>query len=88
MSNMDLRTIFDGADGGISESEAQEIKALLEANGISAVLANDTPLASIGVDVLVTGQDYSRAKQVIAEARAAGPAAAEAAQRDLEDRMK
>lgn len=83
---MDLRTVFDGADGGISEAEALEVKALLEANGIAAVLSNDTPLPNIGLDVLVTGQDYSRAKQVIAEARAAGPAAAEAAEREFEDK--
>lgn len=85
MSNMDLQTVFDGADGSISESEAIEVKTLLEANGIPAVLS-DTPIASLGHNVLVTKQNYSRAKRVIAEARESGRRGAAEAERASEEK--
>lgn len=72
MSKFDLETVFSSADGSINESEAIEVKMLLEANGIDAIIVNDTPLTSLGQDVRVARQDLERARQVIADAREAG----------------
>lgn len=84
MSNLDLQTIFSEGDGSISESEALEIKSLLEANGIDAVIANDSPIPSLGHDVRVAKKDVTAAKRVIASAREAGSRGAEEAERSSE----
>jgi hypothetical protein len=84
MSQLDLETVFGSADGSITESEALEVKAVLDANGIEAFVVNDSPIPSLGHDVRVAKKDFSEAKRVIAEARAVGPRGAEEAERDSE----
>lgn len=81
MSNLDLQTIFSEGDGSVSESEALEIKALLNANGIEAMIANDSPIPSLGHDVRVAQKDVTAAKRVIADAREVGSRGAEEAER-------
>jgi hypothetical protein len=84
MSNLDFETIFGSSDGSITESEAMEVKALLDANGIDAMITNNTTLASLGHDVRVAKKDFSAAKRVIAEARGVGRRGADEAERQSE----
>lgn len=84
MSSLDLQTVFGSSDGSITESEASEVKALLIANGIHAVITNEGPITSLGHDVRVAKKDFSAAKRVIAAARAAGPRGADEAERQTE----
>ena len=61
-----------------------EVKALLDANGIEALITNQTALASLGHDVRVAKKDFDAAKRVIAEARSVGRRGAEEAERQSE----
>ena len=66
-SDLDLETIFH-ADGTLAEVESMEIKNLLEANG------------TMSFEVRVARDQVERAREVLNEAQAAGPAAAEEAE--------
>ena len=79
----DLETIFD-AVGTTAEMEAIGIRGVLEANGISCVLVGPSVYPNLRFLVRVPKKDADRAQQVLAEARAAGPSAAEEAQRASE----
>ena len=72
---LDLVTVFESA-GSSSEMEALQVQALLESNGIKAVLIGDAVLPNIPEEVRVAREDLARAQQLIADALAAGPAAA------------
>jgi len=67
-----------------SEVEADNIRGVLESNGIQSVLER-TPVGSLGFEVLVARADFPRAQAVIAEALAAGPAAADEAEAESEN---
>ena len=56
--------------------EALQVQALLESNGIDAVLIGDTRLPNIPEAVRVAKEDADRAQQLISDALAAGPAGA------------
>ncbi len=81
--DMDLETVFR-AFGTTAEMEAIAIRSVLEANGIPSVLmgAPQYPVLPFHVKVPKSAADLAR--QVIADARAAGPEAAEQAERELE----
>jgi hypothetical protein len=72
---LDLVTVFEGA-GSSSEMEALQVQALLESNGIEAVLIGDTRFPNLPEVVRVPKEDADRAQQLIADALAAGPAGA------------
>jgi hypothetical protein len=76
---LDLETVA-ATDGAISEMEAQSIQSLLDANGIPAVIIGTSTLPNLGFEVRVPHNQVERARQVIAEARSAGPAGAEEAE--------
>jgi hypothetical protein len=76
--NLDLVTVFRSA-GITAEMEAQQIKSLLESNGLEAV-TGDTPIMGLPHEVRVAREHATRAKRLIAEALAAGPAAADEAE--------
>jgi len=76
--NLDLETIFDGM-GATAEMEAIGIRGVLDASGIYSVLVGASVYPNLRFAVRVSKQDSLRAQQVLAEARAAGPAAAEEA---------
>jgi|SRR5579883_1907473 hypothetical protein len=59
-----------------AELEADNIQAILEGNGIEAVVDRAWPYPVLGVRVLVAHEDLARAQSLIAEALAAGPDAA------------
>jgi Glu-tRNA(Gln) amidotransferase subunit E-like FAD-binding protein len=81
----DLVTVFRLPEGGIDESEVVTVQRLLEANGIATVLVGDSPLPNFAEEVRVAPEDAERARQIIEEAKAAGPAAAEQGESDYEN---
>jgi hypothetical protein len=78
---LDLVTVF-GEEGSGSEMEAMQIQSILEAGGISAVVIGDSRYPIFGQQVRVAREHEVRARQLIEEAQAAGPAGAEAAEED------
>ena len=75
---LDLVTIFEGS-GTTAEIEALSIQSVLKASGIEAVLEGASELPNLPFAVKVPQVDRARAEAALAEARAAGPAAAEEA---------
>ena len=76
-AHLDLETISSHA----GEMEAMSIKAVLAASGIEAVIVGDAVLPNFPFEVRVARDRVEEAKQLVAEAEAAGPAAAEEAER-------
>ena len=79
-SDLDLETIASAA----SEMEAMGIKNLLDSNGIAAVLVGDSVLPNLAFEVRVARDQVERARILIADAEAKGPAAAEEAELESE----
>jgi hypothetical protein len=79
-SDLDLVTVFE-ADGATGEMESMEVQAVLEANGIPAVTVGASVIPSLPFEVRVPKEHLERALIAIAEAQAAGPAAAEEAEK-------
>ena len=79
-SDLDLETIASSA----SEMEAMGIKNLLDSNGIAVVLVGDSVLPNLAFDVRVARDQVERARILIADAEAKGPAAAEEAELESE----
>src|SRR5580658_7637649 len=75
-SALDQITVF----GTASEMEAMSIHAVLEAGGISAMIVGDSRYPSFLQEVRVAKELEARARQLIADALAAGPAGAEEAE--------
>lgn len=78
-SDLDLETIFH-ADGTLAEVESMEIKNLLEANGIAAFVVGNSVLPTMSFELRVARDQVERAREVLSEAEAAGPRAAEEAE--------
>jgi hypothetical protein len=72
---LDLVTVFESA-GTSSEMEALSVQALLQSNGIEAVLIGDTRLPNFPEEVRVAREDVDKAQGLIKDALAAGPSAA------------
>lgn len=70
--------------GATGEMEAMAIQSILDANGIPAVLIGATTLPNLSFQVRVARNDVERAQATLAEARAAGPAAAVEAEQESE----
>lgn len=84
--DLDLETVFRAGDGTTEQPmEAQSIKNLLDSAGIySVIMGGDVPIPSLGQEVRVAKEYADEARRVISEARLAGPAAAEEAERESE----
>ena len=80
---LDLVTVFQSA-GTTAELEAMSVKALLDSNGIEAVLISDSRLPNFPDEVRVAQQDVTEAKRLIADALSAGPAGAAEAEKETE----
>jgi hypothetical protein len=80
---LDLVPVF-GEEGSGRELEALQIKSILDAGGISAVVIGDSRYPNLGYQVRVAKEQEPRARQLIQEALAAGPASAEEAERSQE----
>jgi Putative prokaryotic signal transducing protein len=74
---LDQVTVF----GAASEMEAMSIHGVLEAGGISAMIVGDSRYPNFPQEVRVAKEHEARAKALIAEALAAGPSAAEEAEK-------
>lgn len=83
-SELDLETIYHSEGSTTAELEAMAIQNVLESNGIATVVVGDSVLPNLPFEVRVTREHAERAKQLIAEAQAAGPAAAEEAELQTE----
>jgi Putative prokaryotic signal transducing protein len=79
-SDLDLETIASAT----SEMEGMSIKNLLDSNGIAAVLVGDSVLPNIPFEVRVARDQAERARLLIADAEARGPAAAVEAELESE----
>lgn len=80
---LDLVTVFEPA-GAEAEMEAENVKGLLEAAGIEAVLVGDTRLPNFPFAVRVSRADAENARNLIEQATQIGSAAAEAEERETE----
>jgi hypothetical protein len=79
-----LVTVFRLAGGGTEEMEVLTVRQLLESNGIDTVLVGDSPLPNLAEEIRVAEEDAELAKQLIADALAAGPAGAAEAEAETE----
>jgi hypothetical protein len=79
----DAEPIWTGM-GPSAEMEATNIHQLLEASGIDAFVNGFSQIPSIEFEILVTRENVAKARQVIADALASGPSAAEEAERNTE----
>ena len=75
--DLDLVTVFESV-GEIGEAEM--VQAVLEDGGISAVLIGDARYPNFPREVRVAREHEAKAKELIAEAQAAGPGGAEEAE--------
>jgi len=80
----DTETIFD-AVGATAEMEAIGMRGVLEANGIQTVMVGASVYPNLRFQVRVAKNQVENARRVLAEAEAAGPAAAEEAERAAEE---
>lgn len=80
---MDLETVAH-TDGAIGEMVAIELQSVLRASGIDALIVGASTLPNLGFEVRVPHAHADVARQVIADARASGPAAAEEASQAAE----
>jgi hypothetical protein len=78
-ADLDLETIYHG-DGTLAEVESMEVKNVLEASGIAAVVVGNSVLPTMSFEVRVARDQVDRAREVITEAQAAGPKAADEAE--------
>ncbi len=81
---LDLEPIFHSEGSTTAEFEALEVKGVLEANGIAAVIVGDSVLPNLAFEVRVAHDQVEQAKQVLEEVQKTGPADAERAERESE----
>jgi hypothetical protein len=81
--DMDLEVLVETV-GATAEMEALAIRSVLEANAIPVVLVQPGPYPNLPFIVKVPRNRVEEARQVLAEAREAGPLAAEEAERSQE----
>jgi len=77
---MDLVSVFE-AMGADAEMEAMAVKGVLDAAGIDVVMVGSSSLPNLTFSVQVPVEMQEEALRRIEEAKAAGPAAAEEAER-------
>ncbi len=82
---LDMIVVFRAA-GTDTESEAMNVKGLLQASGVPAEIFGDTRYPNLPQQVRVPRSQVTEARRLIAEALAAGPAAAEEAEAESETR--
>jgi hypothetical protein len=83
-SSLDIETVFTASGGTTQELEASAVSGVLDAAGIASVTIGDSVLPNLSFEVRVAREDAQRARDLIAEAQAAGPAAADEASQEAE----
>lgn len=81
--DLDLVPLFSSSNHD-GEMEAMAIHGMLQSNGIPSVLVGASQIPSLEFQVQVPRATLADAERVVAEARAAGPEAAEEAERASE----
>jgi putative signal transducing protein len=81
---MEMVTLFSSSNHD-SEQEALAIHSLLESEDIPSVVVGPSVIPSLEFRVEVPRQNFQEAERILAEARAAGPAAADEAEAASED---
>jgi hypothetical protein len=71
----DMAVLFNSSNYD-AEMEATEIHSILESNGIPSVLVGSSTLPNLEFEVQVPRERLEEARQILAEAQAAGPGAA------------
>jgi Putative prokaryotic signal transducing protein len=80
-SHLDLsQPIFSSRGSSTAEFEATEIKTLLEANNIAAIVVGDSVLPNLPFEVRVARENVARARALIKDQTDGGPEAAEQAE--------
>jgi hypothetical protein len=82
--DLDMVTLFSSSNHD-AEMEANAIQALMEANGIPAIMVGTPQIPSLEFQVQVQKARLEEAERVLAEAREAGPAAAAEAEQATEE---
>jgi hypothetical protein len=77
--DLDMVTVFSSMNYD-AEMEALAIQSLLEANGIESTVVGPSTIPSAEFQVQVPSSQKDEAERVMAEARDAGPAAADEAE--------
>lgn len=77
---LDLATLWSSSNHD-AEMEAMQIHGLMQANGIPSILVGPSTIPVLEFQVRVPVDIIGDAQRILEEARAAGPAAAEEAQR-------
>lgn len=82
--DLDMVTLYQSSavDSGI---EADIIRGILDSHGIPSLVLRAMGYPSLGFEVQVHRENLREAQQLVAEARAAGPAAAMDAERASEE---
>lgn len=81
---LDTETVFTASGGATAELETTAVKSVLEDAGIATVIVGNSMLPNLAFEIRVAHDQAERARQLIADAQAAGPAAAEEAERATE----
>ena len=79
----DTEPIWTGM-GPNAEMEALQVQRLLAASGIEAIVNGFSQIPTVEFEVLVPHENVARARQILSEALASGPDAAEEAERESE----
>jgi len=83
--HLDLsEAIFHSEGSTTAEFEATEIRKLLEASNIDAIIVGDSVLPNLPFEVRVSKENADRARQLIEDYVKGGPEAAEQAERESE----
>jgi len=72
---MDMVTLFSSSNHD-AEMEAMQVHGVMEANGIPAIVVGTSTIPVLEFEVQVPKEDLEEAQRILAEAQAAGPAAA------------
>ena len=83
--DLDLVTVFKASSSASAEIEVMSIRAILEANDVDVVVVDNPMMPSLPIELRVAHADEERALIAMAEAQAAGPAAAEEAEQQSEE---
>jgi hypothetical protein len=81
---LDMETLFSSSNHD-AEMEAMAIHSILQASGVPSVLVGSSTLPNLAFEVQVPREDLEEAQRILAEAQAAGPAAAAEAEAASEE---
>jgi hypothetical protein len=84
--DLDMVTLFSSSNHD-AEMEALAINSILQANGIPSIVVGTSTIPVLDFQVQVPKADLEQARRVLAEAQAAGPAAASEAEAASEETL-